>query len=415
MKFACINTFYHYGSTGRGVERRYNLLRDMGHEVRVYYGRQKQENAPEGVVYINNPISDFISVKCSRYLGLSGMLSIIPTWKLIRSLKKFKPDVVWLSNIHGSYVNEYWLLTFLKKTGIWTVYGLPDEYAYLGKCCNTSDCDKYTTAEGCHHCNHLREYPESYFFDNSRLKFQLKKKCYDGFERLVLRSAPYLMSNARRSTLLRGKETVDTDSFVDIAGVFYPRDAAELRKKLGIGEDQRVMLLCAPVRDPKKGGKYFLEAAKRCLDDNIIFVNPAYGGDESLCPPNYIPLPYITDLNELAILYSMADAYVCTSLADAQPNTCLEAMGCGTKIIGFNISGTPYVAPPEFGTFVTPENIDELVEAIRNTERKTEMSIQACHEYARNRFDTAVGNRRQAEFINEMCKRAQCDRRTYKL
>ena len=83
---------------------------------------------------------------------------------------------------------------------------MPDEYAFLGKCCSLYDCNKYLRETGCSKCKHLKEYPASLFFYNSHLKFKLKQKAYKGFDRLILVSAPYVVRKAHSSVLLKDKE-----------------------------------------------------------------------------------------------------------------------------------------------------------------------------------------------------------------
>ena len=408
MKIAIINVYCQHGSTGKAVLRQYKQLKKLGHEVRIYYGSNKQEIDDQDIEYFGNRYVNYIHMLISKYLGLTGLLSNSTTGLLLRRLKKYQPDIVWLKGLHGYYLNEFRLLKFLKKSDIMTIYGMPDEYAFCGKCCSAYNCEKYKS--GCRNCPHLRDYPSSLVFDNSTLIFNLKKKAYSGFDKIVFRSAPYVISKARESILLKDKELVESDSSVDVSGIFYPRNTADIRKELGIDKEKKVVLLCAPYADVLKGGKYYMEAARRCKGDNIVFLNVNYAYDESICPSNFIALPYERNQNKLAEYYSLADAYVCTSISDAQPNTCLEALGCGTPIVGFNTSGVPFIAPNEFGTFVEPFDVGKLVDAIRATPRKTPESIQACHKYAMSRFSLEASERRFREFIADICRRVEQDK-----
>lgn len=408
MKVAIIAGFYKYGSTGKGVHKNYIRIKNIGHDVKVFYGKKKQEDVNEDIIYFGNRLSYYANVILGRYTGLGDVLPFFETWKLIRKLKKYKPDIVWLSGVHGYYVNWYRLIKFLKKNKIWTVYTMTDEFAFMGKCCSSFECEKYKT--GCHHCPHLRNYPESLIFDNSKFVFNLKEKAYNGWDKVVFRSAPYVVNKARESYLLKDKELYAGDSSVDITQVYYPRDSKELRNKLNIGENKKVALLCAPSTDPHKGAEYFVECAHLCEKDDIVFIQVSFNGDKQNLPSNFIPVSYVSNPNELAEYYSLADVYVCTSISDAQPNTCLEAMGCGTPIVGFNISGVPYVAPKEFGTFVEPKNAEALAQVIRDIPRKTDGSISRCHIYAKNRYSIEASNDRHTEFVNEMCERVRKDK-----
>lgn len=43
MKFALINVYYQFGSTGKGVKKNYNRIKKLGHEVKVFYGASRQD------------------------------------------------------------------------------------------------------------------------------------------------------------------------------------------------------------------------------------------------------------------------------------------------------------------------------------------------------------------------------------
>ncbi len=408
MKFALINTYYGFGSTGRNVEKNRRRIEKLGHEVKIFYGAKKQETDDPNVIFYGNRLSRFVHMLGSKYLGLDGVLSNFPTTKLIRYLKEYQPDVVWLSGLHGYHLNWYRLIQFLKKNHIWTVYGMVDEFPFLGKCASSFGCENYKT--GCGNCPLLKHYPESLVFDNSRFIFNRKKKAYKDWDKVIFRSAPYVVEKAKGSPLTAGKRFATSDSSVNME-IFQPCDTENLRTELGIAPDQKVMLLCAPFTDPHKGAEYFLECARKCEKDNIAFVHVAFNGDKSTLPSNYIPISFVKDPALLATYYSMADAYLCTSVSDAQPNACLEAMACGSPIIGFNISGVPFIAPNEFGTFVEPLNTDALAEAVRNAPRKTEESARLCREYALSRFSLEATGKKHAEFIAEVCALVENDKK----
>ena len=68
------------------------------------------------------------------------------------------------------------------------------------------------------------------------------------------------------------------------------------------------------------------------------------------------------------------------------PNVCLEALACGTPIIGFNISGIPYVASEKYGTFIEPRNTRMLAEIMDKFPKKSESRKQECRAYAIQRY-----------------------------
>lgn len=414
MKVAMINVLCGSKSTGKNTVTIYNKLKDYGFDVKVFYGVWSEENKndPEDYVYFGNSLMFKIDHVISGVTGLAASLANLQTNNLFKKLDEFKPEIIWLYSIHGGFVNEFRLLDYCKKKAIWTFYGMADEYPFLGKCCYSYNCDKYKTQNGCHNCPQKKESPKSLFFDNSHLIFKQKEKAYRDFSTITFGSAPYVIDKAKNSWLLKDKEFFEKDATVDIEHLYYPRETNVIRKELDIKDTQRVVILCAALSTTYKGAKYFHEAARKCIDcEDITFIHVGFDGDQNDCPPNMIPIPYVSDQNRLSELLSLADAYVCTSIADAQPNACLNALGCGTPIIGFNVSGVPYVASEGFGTFVEPFDVDALSDAIKDVKKKTPESITACYQYALDRYGLEAGERKYRELFDKLVENVESVRK----
>jgi len=104
---------------------------------------------------------------------------------------------------------------------------------------------------------------------------------------------------------------------------------------------------------------------------------------------------------ELANLYTAADALVLSSSREGWPNVLLEAMACGTPVIASAIWGNPeIVSRPEAGLLTrarTPDGIAEAVQALL----RAPPSRQATRSFA-ERFswdDTSAGQLRLFERI----------------
>jgi glycosyltransferase involved in cell wall biosynthesis len=267
-----------------------------------------------------------------------------------------------------------------------------DEYAMTGACSFVFDCNKYESQ--CKACPHKRDYPISWIFDTSRV-LQAKKKHAYAMDNIAFVAVPYTARCAKRSYLLHDKKIYSADEAVVQKNISYPRDTTELRKELGIPADNKVILNVCVYPEERKGGKYYLETARKCLGHkDISFVHVGFMGDKSECPDNYIPIGFEKDQNRMAAYYSLADLFVCTSFAETQPNTCLEALSCGTPICGFNISGIPTCADPPYGEYVEPRDTDALKDIICARKKKTHNEMLAVVEYARSRFSSEEYNRK---------------------
>ncbi len=390
MKVLIINSVYKYGSIGQITYWFSEELKKRGHECLVAAGIDMGEEIEDGCVILGNKYEPLIHFYLSQITGYEGRYSPLATRKLIKIIDKYKPDVIQLFNLHGFYINIYQLLRAIKRRGIPTVYTMLDEHPYLGHCCYAYDCDKFQ--KECRNCRlDRKEYPGTYFFRRGRSTYKLKEKAYRNFSKLRFTAPKWVCERAETSSLLKGRKIYVVDEFIDVHSTFYIKQISEKREKLGISSEQVVLLNVALFSDMRKGGRFYAEAAKRLeKESKFVFIHIGYDGTYENLPTNFIPIGYIRNQNELADYFSLADKFICTSLADTMPNTCLEALACGTPVCGFDITGVPYVANERCGTFVEAGNVDQLVNEILKTEKKTSEMQNYCREYALSRYSVEI-------------------------
>lgn len=384
MKCVLINSWYQQYSTGKLVYAFRSHMIQQGHSVLTFYGHGNP-TTDKDVFLVGNKYSLYAHALLCRTTGYEGTFSTLNTKKVIKQMEEFKPDVVYLFNLHAYYLNEYLLLNYLKDSGIKTIYMLFDEYPYLGRCTFAGNCEKYKTQ--CSDCHKVHEYPVSMFFDQSKVLFNKKKVLFENWNQVTLAGVEFLRRGASMSAISKNTKFIPIDMGVKLKETYYPREVSKLREKLQIPENHKIVVTVGPYSDPRKGIKKLVEIAKICATDPITFINIGFDGDKSKLPDNFIGISYVSDQDELAMYYSLADVYVMTSSGEAMSLTCMEALGCGSKLIGFNISGTPYAASEEFGVFVPFDDLIAFADAIRRTEKKTEQSIKACRDYALSRYE----------------------------
>lgn len=396
MKALIVNGNYKVGSTGKVMFSLYSELAKRGIDTKYYYG------IDSGVVNDRNVYirqSEFERVSHSflgKLTGFQGCFSNHSTEKLISILKKNKPDIVFLGVLHGNYINIFKFLSYLKKERILCVQLMFDEYMMTGNCAYSYTCKKYESK--CINCERIHDYPVSWFFDTSATLQKMKYKLYENFNSLKFAVIPYTAKKARNSYLLRDKEILELDEAIDTETLYFPRKTDALRKYLNIPVSHKVVLGVCLYSSKRKGGKYLLEIAKMLVGEEITFVHIGYDGKLGNLPDNFIPISFENNQEKMAEYYSLADVFVCTSIADTYPHTCLEALACGTPIIGFNVSAIPDCAEPPFGTYVDCPNLKDMADAIRTCKRKNNQIIENTSGYAKNRFSNKVYNAKLIDF-----------------
>ena len=334
-----------------------------------------------------------------RLFGLTGCFSFFSTHKAIHILKEFKPDVVFLGNLHGGYVNVFRLLKFLAKHSIPLVQFMWDEYPMTGRCAYTLQCEKFKFT--CFKCPNKNQYPKSWFFDCSRFLQNRKKKAYD-MNNICFVGPKETIEKAKESYLLKNHKLYVLNDFIDTQ-LYSPQDGTMLRKKLGISENQIVVLNVCHYSNPRKGGPFYLELAKKCFDlTNLVFVHVGFTDSKTICPKNFIPIPPEKDTFKMSLFYSIADVFLCTSIADTMPNTCLEALCCGTPIIGFDIPGIRSCAPSPFGTYFKPLSIQDLKRGLSHVKKKNAEDIAVIRQFAVGAYSSDAGNATLLKIVNNM-------------
>ena len=323
-------------STGKIVYDLYTAVNKGGDTAAICYGRG-EKIAEHNIFKFGLDIETYIHALLTRLTGYTGCFSPFSTRRLIRFIKKFKPDVVHIHELHAYFVNIKPLINYLKKNKIKTVMTLHCEFAYTGKCGHSIECEKWKTE--CNHCPHLHDYPKTLFFDHTRSMFRQKKKLFEDFDNLkVVTPSKWLAERAKQS-FLGVRDIFVIPNGIDTE-IFSPKDSSHLREKHGIADTEKVVVAVAPdLMSELKGGKFVLETARKLKDEKIRFVMVGLSDPSGEFPENVIPLGKIYDQKELASYYSLADVFLICSKRENLPTTCLEAQCCGSVVCGFDVGG----------------------------------------------------------------------------
>lgn len=107
MKVLMINSVCGIGSTGRICTDLAQQLEHDGDEVKIAYGRD--ENVPEPFRKYAVRIGGNKDVRLhglrTRILDAHGFGSKKATHRFLEWAEKYQPDLLWLHNIHGYYIN----------------------------------------------------------------------------------------------------------------------------------------------------------------------------------------------------------------------------------------------------------------------------------------------------------------------
>lgn len=245
-------------------------------------------------------------------------------------------DVV---NLHwaSDFVDLPYLFEWLPKE-IPIVVTLHDMNLFTGGCHYNQGCDRFT-----HQCGDCPQLTNRQSNDASTKIWQQKQKSYQA--RLpnklhFVANSHWTAEQAKRSSLLRELPVGVIHYGLDTAA-FAPHSKQHAREFLGIPAGMPVVMFgAASVEDDRKGIQY-LQPAISSLATKPFLLTFGAGQPVGLESFTGLHLGAVSNERLLAVAYNAADIFVIPSLQEAFGQTALEAMACGTPVIGFQTGGIP--------------------------------------------------------------------------
>ena len=336
------------GSTGKIMCDIAKSANENNYQTYCFYGRGKP-NQKLNCIKIGSSFSIYFHLLIARF-GFNGHGSYFATKRLIKKLKKIKPDIIHLHNIHGYYINLKVLFNYLKYSYngkiIWTLH---DCWSFTGHCSyfTMANCNKWI--HGCNNCPQVSCYPKE-FFDTSKSEYAFKKKVFSGINNLTLVTPSKWLKELVEKSFLNCYDVKVVNNGIDTS-VFKPTFDDSIYDKYNIPRNKKIILGVANIWDKRKGFDIFIKLSK-IIEQNMIIVLVGLNKKQSKnLPKNIIGIDIINNQNELASLYTIADVFVNPSLEETFSLVTVEAMACNTCVVVCDTS-----APKEL-----IRNIDILV------------------------------------------------------
>jgi len=338
MKILMINSVCGIRSTGRICTDLAREFEAKGDEVKIAYGREEvPDQYKKYAVRIGNSFDVKFHGLRTRLLDEHGLGSRGATKRFLRWAEEYNPNILWLHNIHGYYINYELLFDWIKKRSEMEVrWTLHDCWAFTGHCSHftVARCEQWKSH--CMHCIQKTRYPESLFIDNSKCNFDRKRAAFTGVKNLTLITPSQWLANLVKLGFLREYpvevhyNTINTNVFKPTASNF--REQYELT-------DKRIILGVASTWSERKGLNDFMKLAEM-LDDNyrIVLVGLDIKKMTAL-PKNVIGIARTNSADDLAKIYTAADVFVNPTYEDNYPTVNLEAEACGTRVITYDTGG----------------------------------------------------------------------------
>jgi putative colanic acid biosynthesis glycosyltransferase len=369
------------GSTGRIAEELGIVAIQNGWESYITYARGYNPSKSQ-VIKVGNRYNIYGHVFQTRFFGNHLLASTNATRTLIKEIQKIKPDIIHLHQLHGYFLNIKVLFDFLKQYEFPVVWTLHDCWSFTGHCSYFTlvNCEKWRIE--CGNCPQFRKYPKSFFIDNSKRNFYIKKELFTGLKNLTLVSISNWLKELTVQSFMSEHKIRTINNGVDIVRFKPFNDLQAIRNRYSI-PNKYVILGVGTTWIESKGLYDFYELNKQISDEFVIVL---VGVNEKLkkqLPEGIVGITRTENVDELAGLYSLATVVLSLSYQEAFGLTPVEGFACGTPAIVYNSTALPELATPEVGYIVEPGDIQQVIDAIERIKQNgKEFYSKSCRERA---------------------------------
>jgi glycosyltransferase involved in cell wall biosynthesis len=311
----------------------------------------------------------FLRKIVARLNGLTkrlGFPELIP-WELGYLHRKIREyDIVHIHDI-SSAISPFSVRYLARELP--TVWTFHDCSPFTGGCLHPLACTNFRTR--CHQCPQLGRWPIDSNFDFTGLMQDIKRKTAEEGRFTAVVPSTWLQETAVESGMFPDAMRPKIIPNGTDINIFKPLDTKKIRKKLGLPQDRRIILLAAAyIQDELKGIRYSLQALARFQRTEFFLLIVGYLDDQTrlvFASFDHLYVGYVADDQLKAEYFAAADFLLFTSLGETFSLITLEAMATGTPSVSFAIGGvTDIVKHNETGYLVPPEDVEALVTGIKS-------------------------------------------------
>lgn len=371
MKVLFINEVCGHTSTGKICAEQAMKLHEEGNEVKIAYGRDDfvPENYREFAIRIGSNIDVKIHGIATRLFDAQGLGSTRATKEFLKWAENFGPDLLWLHNIHGYYINYLLLFRWIKSRPQMKVkWTLHDCWSFTGHCTffTYAKCEKWRTH--CENCPQKKTYPASLFLDRSRQNYDRKREAFTGVKDVTVITPSKWLAELVKESFLSGYPVEIVYNTVDTS-VFKPTPS-NFRARNGLEGKKIILAVSNAWQEPRKGLKDIIQLWSM-LDPEYYGIVIVGLTDEFIktLPDGIIGIAKTNSAKELAEIYTAADVLFNPTYEDNYPTVNLEAEACGTRVITYQSGGAPETIRGIYSLAVKPgdlETVRKLLVEVKN-------------------------------------------------
>lgn len=378
MKIILINVVYGKGSTGSITKSLYTGYKKLGHDVKVIYGRYSDvTDEPK----INKYSFELESKFCHLASKVSGNLyggMHLSTYRIIKEIKRYKPDLIHLHCLNGYFVNIYRLISFIAILNCKVIMTMHADFMMTGGCGYAVNCTKYLTCE-CKKCPVIKEFNGKLSFNRTRFFYKKMNKAVSrlNIDKLTITCvSPWLMERYKKAPIYNKYKVVTVLNPVD--DIFFTKRMFNPYKTAN-----NILYVTPDIFDKEKSG-YLIERVAEKLTEYTFTIICAKKISYKPKSRNIIYISGGVDHKTLRDYYAYADITLLLSKRETFSMVVAESLSCGTPVVGFECGGAESIAIKEYSSFSQYGDINLLVKNIlyfKNVDNRSQISSVARNIY----------------------------------
>ena len=419
-----INTFP-YGGAAIAATRLHRQLINSGISSRFLFRKNDRGTVPEFAESLEpffatskprNPISKFFDKRRVNRIRRSyddHLAKRNDSLELFSMAELTEPSVLRSEQFENQILHLHWLAftadypSFFSSIGPTTpvVWTLHDMNPMTGGCHYSNQCQQYRF--GCGHCPQLLN-PSSN--DLSRLGFRIKKKALSRINLTIVAPSRWMLDLAKESSIFPKSTRFEQIKLGFDLNEFRPLGKTTARRFLLAQTDKVVIGFGAEsIANHRKGFDLLLKAlgelnCKEQIECYVFGSGEFETGEAKL--PAFKNFGIIKDADVMRNFYAACDMVIVPSREDNQPQVGLEAMACGTPVIGFDAGGiAEYVRPGHTGRLARAEDYSDLalqIERLVADKNERQFLSKRCRQMMEKEFDIEVQAAKYADLYQQL-------------
>lgn len=260
-------------------------------------------------------------------------------------------DIICLHSVQG-FLSSKLIRNIYHACKVQIVWTVMDIEPLTGGCHFNNGCDGFTRK--CGNCPELKRREEN---DISRHIWNQKKRDFQDIPITFVAPASNSYDQIAKSSLFRSNRIEKI--FLSVNEIISKKvDKKIAREALHLPVGKKIILFgCFLLDDPRKGGKYLLEALKGLPPDldgkklselvALVTMGRKGGFDASNLPFEWIHIGGVTDDRVLSLIYQASDVLACPSIDDIGPMIINDAFACGTPVVAYDSGVAPDLVKSE--------------------------------------------------------------------